>query len=262
MASNTDPSANPGFRLSLLTCGQLDAELSALTPGRDMGTRIRLPIPAYLIQTGGQTILVDTGMPDNCYTGDPRVLADSDEGDPPAFVPLGGAADSITGQLAALGLRPADITLVVATHLHFDHCGGMSHFTHCPVLIQRAELEDARAAGRSEDWRLPPGVRFQPVEGDHTLARGVELLATPGHTPGHQSLLVRLTSGPLLFTVDAVYLQRLWEHDELGAAADLTAARASMDRLREVAARTGARVICGHDAAVWATLRHPPGFYN
>src|SRR6185437_7735392 len=103
---------------------------------------------------------------------------------------------------------------------------------------------------------------YQPIEGDHTLAPGVELIVTPGHTPGHQSLLVTLPGGPLLFTVDAVYLQRLWEDDELGAADDLTAARASMDRLRALAAQTGARVICGHDAAVWAALRHPPAAYD
>jgi N-acyl homoserine lactone hydrolase len=256
--------SDPDLRISLLTCGQLDAELSQLTPGRDEGTRIRLPIPAYLVQTGGQTILVDTGMPDSCYTGDPRAMAEPDEGDPPAFVPLGGAADSITGQLAALGLGVEDITLVVATHLHFDHCGGLAHFTHCPVLIQRAELEDARATGRTEDWRLPPGVQFQPIAGDHTLAPGVELVFSPGHTPGHQSLLITLPGGaaPLLFTVDAVYLQRLWERDELGAAADLTAARASMDHLRDLAGRTGAQVISGHDAAVWAALHHPPEYYG
>lgn len=255
--------ADAGVRLSLLTCGYLDAELSQLTPGRDVGTRIRIPIPAYLIRAGDQTILVDTGMPDYCYTGNPRALADDDEGDPPAFAPYGTAADSITGQLAAVGLRPQDITLVVTTHLHFDHCGGNAHFTHCPILIQQAELDDARAAGRAEDWRMPPGVRFQAISGNHTLAPGVELIATPGHTPGHQSLLVRLpASGTLLFTVDAVYLQRLWQTNELGAAADATAARASMDHLRALATQTGAQVICGHDPTQWETLRHPPAVYE
>lgn len=259
--------ADTGVRLSLLTCGSLELDLSQLTPGRNVGTRVRVPIPAYLIQTGGQHILVDTGMPDFCYTGDPRALADPDEGDPPAFVSYGGAGDSVTGQLAALGLRPEDIALVVTTHLHFDHGGGNSHFTHCPVLIQRAELDAARATasadGRAPEWLFPPGVQFQPIEGDHALAPGVELIATPGHTPGHQSLLVRLAAdAPLLFTADAVYLQRLWDANELGTAADADAARASMDRLRALAAQTGATVICGHDTALWAALRHPPAFYE
>jgi N-acyl homoserine lactone hydrolase len=106
-------------------------------------------------------------------------------------------------------------------------------------------------------------LRYQTVVGDQTLAPGVELLATPGHTPGHQSLLVRLAgSGPLLFTADAVYIQQLWQADELGAAADPVAARASMDRLRAVAASTGAQVICGHDPTQWASLRHPPAYYD
>ena|SRR5579859_2887923 len=252
-----------GVRLSLLTCGQLEADLSQFRPGRGVGTRVRVPIPAYLIQTSDQTILVDTGMPDFCYAGDPRALAEPDESDPPAFVPYGSAGDSITGQLAAIGLRPEDITLAVTTHLHVDHCGGNAHFTHCPIIIQRAELDAARASGREEAWRLPPAARFQPIDGDHTLAPGIELIATSGHTPGHQSLMVRPSSrAPLLFTVDAVYLRQLWLADELGAVADSVAARASMDHLRALAAQTGAEVICGHDAAQWASLRHPPAFYE
>jgi N-acyl homoserine lactone hydrolase len=253
------------LRLSLLTCGWLDAELSALTPGRNVGTRLRIPIPAYLLQTDGQTILVDTGMPDMCYAGDPRVLADDDEPDPPAFVAEGGAGDTIVGQLAALGLRPADIDLVVNTHTHFDHCGGNPRFTHCPILLQEADYASVQARPGSSElpWWKASELRYQTVVGDHTLAPGVELLATPGHTPGHQSLLVRLAgSGPLLFTADAVYIQQLWQADELGAAADPVAARASMDRLRAVAASTGAQVICGHDPTQWASLRHPPACYD
>jgi N-acyl homoserine lactone hydrolase len=254
------------MRLHLLTCGELDLDQIVLIPGRGAGTRVRIPIPAYLLQLDGQAILFDTGMPDFCYVGNPRALAEEGEPDPPWAIPYGGAADTITGQLAAIGLRPTDIGLAVNSHVHFDHCGGDAHFTHCPLLLQTAELEAARAKPNAEpmDWGWSAaGLRLQTVHGDHTLAPGVELLATPGHTPGHQSLLLRLpSSGPLLFTFDAVYTRDLWEADELGAAADPDAARASMGRLRAIAAETGAQVVFGHDAAQWAALRHPPAFYD
>src|SRR2546421_12592988 len=67
-------------RFFLLTCGTGDLDQSALTPGRGAGARVRIPIPAYLLQTDGRTILFDTGMPDFAYTGDPRALAH--EGEP------------------------------------------------------------------------------------------------------------------------------------------------------------------------------------
>jgi glyoxylase-like metal-dependent hydrolase (beta-lactamase superfamily II) len=253
-------------RIFLLTCGTADLDQSTLAPGRGAGARVRVPIPAYLLQTDGRTILFDTGMPDFCYTGDPRALAHVGEPDPPWAVPYGGAADTIAGQLATIGLRPADVDLVVNSHLHLDHCGGNAHFAHCPLLLQAAELEAARAGGgvyhEFTAWN-EPGLRYQTIEGDHTLAPGVELLATPGHTAGSQSLLLSLpNSGALLFTFDAVYTLALWDADELGAADDAVGARASVDRLRTVASQAGAQVVCGHDAQLWAELRHPPAYYD
>ncbi len=253
-------------RFFLLTCGTGDLDQTALTPGHGAGARVCIPMPAYLLQTDGRTILFDTGMPDFAYTGDPRALAHEGEPDPPWAIPYGGAADTIAGQLATLGLRPADVDLVVNSHLHLDHCGGNLHFAHCPLLLQAAELEAARAPGSPYQgftgWN-EPGLRYQTILGDYTLAPGVELLATPGHTPGHQSLLLRLpNSGVLLVTFDAVYTRALWEADELGAAADPAAARASVDRLRAVASQTGAQVVCGHDSEPWAALRHPPAYYD
>jgi N-acyl homoserine lactone hydrolase len=255
------------LQLTLLTCGTLDAEQSRLTPGQGVGKRYHgIPIPAYLLRTDDRLILFDTGMPAFCYTGDPRALADEGEPDPPGFVPHGGADDTVVGQMAALGVAPADVDLVVNSHLHFDHCGGNGDFAHCPLLLQADELEAARAA--PEDYRPDwgwgtPGLRYETIRGDHTLAPGVELLATPGHSAGHMSLLLRLpNSGPLLLTFDAVYTAGLWQIDRVGAASDPALARASMDRLRRVAAETGARVIFGHDPQQWATLRRAPQWYD
>lgn len=254
-----------GMRLYLLSCGELGVPQTVLTPGRGADRRARIPIPAYLIQVDGQAILFDTGMPDRCYTGDPQALARTGSAEPPTLVPFGTQRDSVSGQLATLGLRPADVTLVVNSHLDFDHCGGNAHFAHCPLMLQAAEMEAARTRRDLYEtdggWDAPE-MRYQTIQGDYPLASGAELLATPGHTPGHQSLLVRLpASGPMLFTFDAVYTAALWQADELGRGAEPEQARASMDRLRRVAAETGAQVVFGHDPEQWASLRHAPDFY-
>lgn len=253
-------------QLYVLTCGEIDIIEESLIPSRRDGRRLRIPIPAYVLRLDGRTVLFDTGMTDVSYSGNPRALAEDGEGDPPWAVPMGGAESSIVGQLAAIGLRPQDVSLVVNSHFHFDHAGGNRHFSHCPILVQRAELEDARTTHQDSSQDLgwnAPGVRYQAIDGDHDIAEGVRLLATPGHTPGHQSLLLtHLTDGPLLFTFDAVYMGSLWDGAETGAAKDEPSAQASLARLRRVASQTGARVVFGHDARQHADLRHPPAFYG
>ncbi len=250
------------MRLYFLHCGSLDLETSVIIPGAPKGQRLTLPIPAMLLQVDGRNILIDTGLPDSCV-GNPRALAEEGEPDPPEMVPIMDQSQTIVGQLALLGLTPGDVDQVVNTHLHFDHCGGNQHMTASSILVDARELETAR----SEPGYLPvfegPGVRFQTFEGDFELAPGAQLLATPGHTPGHHSLLVRLPqSGLLLLPVDAVYTKQLWDENALGAGANAEDARRSMDRLRQLAQETGAQVIFGHDPVQWKTRRIAPAFYE
>ncbi len=250
------------MRLYFLHCGSLDLETHIIIPGAPKGERLRLPIPAMLLEVDGKHILIDTGMPDS-GVDNPRAFADEDEEDPPAMIPHMSQQQTILGQLALLGLTPANLHLVVNTHLHFDHCGGNQHMTSCPILLDARELEAARVPGTYPPFFEGPGVQFQTFEGDYELAPGVQLLATPGHTPGHHSLLVRLPqSGLLLMPVDAVYTRALWERNELGAGANAEDARRSMDRLRQLAQETGAQLIFGHDPEQWPTLRHAPEYYD
>jgi glyoxylase-like metal-dependent hydrolase (beta-lactamase superfamily II) len=80
------------------------------------------------------------------------------------------------------------------------------------------------------------------------------MVSTPGHTAGHQSMLVRLRAQPWLFTFDAVYTEEHWRAGKLGAVTDVAAARESLDRLHAVAAAEGARLIFGHDIVQWESL--------
>ena len=250
------------MRLYFLDCGALDLEVHVLIPEAPKGSRLRVPIPAVLIQADGKNMLFDTGMPDFCIDN-PRALAEEGEGDPPEAMPLMTSQQTAAAQLAALGLTPADLTFVINSHTHFDHCGGNRHFTTCPILLHERELAAVRAAEHPPEYFEGPGVQFQTFTGDYELAAGVQLLETPGHMPGHMSLLVRLPqTGPLLLTADAVYTEALWKSNALGANRDAQDARQSMDRLRQLAQETGAKVIFGHDQTQWAALRHAPEYYE
>jgi N-acyl homoserine lactone hydrolase len=117
-------------------------------------------------------------------------------------------------------LSPADVRIVVNTHLHFDHCGQNAVFKHAPFYIQRAELERARRENDiTNQWFDFAGARFELLDGDAEVADGVRVVATPGHTSGHQSVVVDTLDGGALMIGDAAYTADIYrERDE----ADLT----------------------------------------
>lgn len=103
---------------------------------------------------------------------------------------------SVEGQLAAHGVAMGDVVAVVNSHLHFDHCGSNRLFAGTPIVVQRAEYEAAKAERYTiPDWVQFEGAAYRQIEGDVELASGVRVISTPGHTPGHQSVLVESARG-------------------------------------------------------------------
>jgi N-acyl homoserine lactone hydrolase len=117
-------------------------------------------------------------------------------------------------------LSPADVRIVVNTHLHFDHCGQNAVFKHAPFYIQRTELERARRENDiTNQWFDFAGARFELLDGDSEVADGVRVVSTPGHTSGHQSVVVETPDGGALMIGDAAYTAVIYrERDK----ADLT----------------------------------------
>jgi N-acyl homoserine lactone hydrolase len=122
--------------------------------------------------------------------------------------------------LAEHDLSPADVRMVINSHLHFDHCGQNSVFKHAPFYVQRAELDRARRANDLvSQWFDFAGARFELIDGDAQLAEGVRVVATPGHTVGHQSVFVDTPDGGAVMIGDAAYTPDIYrEVDD----ADLT----------------------------------------
>jgi N-acyl homoserine lactone hydrolase len=160
---------------------------------------------------------------------------------------------SVADALGEHDLSPADVRVVVNTHLHFDHCGQNSVFKHAPFYVQRSELERARREAKPlVDWFDFAGARFELLDGDAQIAEGVRAVATPGHTVGHQSVLVTTASGDEVLIGDAAYTPDIYtdpEREQLprNQAADRTAWNGSLRRLHGM---TPSRVHFCHDAAV------------
>ena len=108
--------------------------------------------------------------------------------------------------LAEHDLSPADVRIVINSHLHFDHCGQNAVFQHAPFYLQRSELERARRErNKTSEWFDFAGARFELIDGDAQIADGVRVVATPGHTVGHQSVIVDTPDGGAVMIGDAAY---------------------------------------------------------
>jgi N-acyl homoserine lactone hydrolase len=195
----------------------------------------------YLARTPLGVLLVDAGM----GAADPETEAWYR----PRRVPLEQA-------LAAVGLHVDEVDVVVNCHLHFDHVGGNALLAGTPVVCQRRELDAARAEGYTfPDLIDVPGARWELLDGETTLARGVHVIPTPGHVDGHQSVVLQCDDGTLIVAGQTHDTASAWSADVLAARAGalgheppLPQPPAWMPRLLAYDPR---RVVFAHDAAVW-----------
>jgi len=157
-------------------------------------------------------------------------------------------------ELAPAGIKASDVEAIVLTHLHTDHIGWAvpadSPFTNARVIVQRAEV-DAFAAARQEETLLEPlrgQGRLQVVEGDTRLGAGIEIISTPGHTPGHQSVLVESGDESVLVTGDLLVhtVQLLDPALSYGHDMDARLARESREAALATAARRGSWLAVSH----------------
>jgi N-acyl homoserine lactone hydrolase len=171
------------------------------------------------------------------------ILVDTGVGDPPEEIIR--YWDIVNEQMVAVlaehDLSPADVKMVVNTHLHWDHCGQNAVFPHAPFYVQRPELERARREETAtSEWFDFTGARFELVDGEAEIAPGVRVIPTPGHTVGHQSVVVEAPGGEQLFIGDAAYTKDIFERFEdlrvekvVGQADDVAAWRESLRRVRD-----------------------------
>jgi len=221
---------------------------------RDGGeTPLVVPVFFFLIVHPKGNVLYDGGQPASAIGDDRR--------GPPnrPYVSILSAEDLAVNQLGKVGLDPSAITHVVLSHLHEDHAGDLGAFPNAQYVLQRAELDH----GANRQMLSPLGLNLRLLEaddpGDLFGDHAVQILPTPGHTPGHQSLLLRPTAGPaVLLTGDSVYTEdQLNDGLPVGVEWSAKVACATLERIRRLRA-AGVRIVTGHDSANLAVLPLAP----
>lgn len=256
-------------RVVLLTLGWEDLPKRWSVHGAPEDERLVEPVPGVLVEVDGGWLLLDTGFNPSLIR-DPalfRRFHGTFSGILPVLPP--GDGDPLLDALEHVGLTVDDIDAVAVSHLHNDHAGGLRHFAgRVPIHLQRAELafptRDPVAAERHGIYRIDfddPAHDWRLADGDIDIAPGVTALATPGHTPGHQSFVVRYDEsaggGGFVFCFDAADLQENIDHERpIGGFVDCDPEQTveQIRRLKAIAAAEDLVLVPGHDPAVWPKL--------
>jgi glyoxylase-like metal-dependent hydrolase (beta-lactamase superfamily II) len=256
------------MKLFAFHCGGERADWAALDPfDVRVGTKVVIPYFFYLVTHPHGNVLFDSGAnPDLAQNARARLGAAAD-----FYEVIMTPEDQLTSQLATVGLSPNDITHVAHSHLHYDHCGGIEMLQHSMLYIQRSELSFAywppvyqRNLFVRADFDHP--VRWKELDGDYDLFGDgrVVLFPTPGHTPGHQSMLVRLEHQAVILVGDAAYLPNKMKARALPPVVwNPDAMVDSWDRIEEMQRINNAVLLFSHDLDYERTTRvAPSAFYD
>jgi N-acyl homoserine lactone hydrolase len=245
-------------RLYVIDCGWAHAaDQSLWSPGVNVGAPLDFSDNCYLIHHSSEGYLLwDTGITD-------RLTALPDGQTVQATGQTWHRSQTLIAALTALGVKPTDIRYVAVSHAHPDHVGNVDEFPDATLIVQKAELEDAR--------KLPlkpfnPEHKTLQIEGDKDLFGDgtLTILSTPGHTPGHQSLFVHLPqTGYVVLSGDAVHFQSNWDNRRVpGFNSDKARSIESMEKIARVLADKHAQLWINHDKPSSDARRHAPEFYQ
>ena len=252
-------------RLYVLDCGEARIpDVSPWSPGVNVGVAAVFSDNCYLIRHGQDWMLWDSGYADS--------LADTPEG----VVGNRGAralrTRTLVSQLAELGVAPAQIKHLAFSHSHADHVGNANLFSAATLYIQRAEYDAAFGAEASKFGFQPAnyeklrGSTMVKLNGDHDVFSdgSVKILSTPGHTPGHQSLLVRLPkTGVVVLSGDLAHFGANFASRRVpGFNFNADESRRSMDKIDALVQAERGHLWINHDVKQSASLVHAPQYFE
>jgi glyoxylase-like metal-dependent hydrolase (beta-lactamase superfamily II) len=257
-------------KLFRLDCGHsLANDESVWTPGENVGRSIEFSSTCWLIKHGSEWLLWDTGVPESALN-DPRGWSTL-----PNLI-VYHLDRSLTDQLAEIGLKPHDIARVAISHTHGDHIGNVGLFPDSTILMQQAEYSWIHSPNGPNDNvnqlmalarnLLGTPKNLQLIDGDTDVFGdgSVTLVSTPGHTPGSQSLLVRLkNSGFIILSGDVVHSEENYERNIVPSLnTNKAQSIASMEKIRQMIAMYKATLFINHDKKQTDKLKLLPAFYD
>lgn len=245
-------------KLYVLNCGEGTAgDISRWTPGLNEGKSMDFVDTCYLIKHAKGWFLWDTG------------IADSVAAMPNGLVPADPKAvtwrrpKTLAAQLEQLGVKPDDVKAMAVSHTHPDHTGNVELFPQATLYVQKAEYD---WPGANNEPRFKPSHPVELLAGDKDVFGdgSLTILSTPGHTPGHQSLLVKLPkTGAVVLSGDAVHFKDNWDNrrvPSMNVNKDQTTA--SMQKIADTLSKEKAQLWINHDKAQRDSQKMAPEFYD
>jgi N-acyl homoserine lactone hydrolase len=245
-------------KLYVLNCGEGTAgDISRWTPGLNEGKTMDFVDSCYLIKHAKGWFLWDTGIAD-AVAAMPNGLTPAD----PKAVTWR-RPKTLVAQLEQLGLKPDDIKVMAVSHTHPDHTGNVELFPQAVLYVQKAEYD---WPGANNEPRFKPSHPVELLAGDKDVFGdgGLTILSTPGHTPGHQSLLVKLPkTGAVVLSGDAVHFRDNWDNRRVPSMnANKDQSAASMQKIADTLGKEKAQLWINHDKAQRDSQKMSPEFYD
>jgi N-acyl homoserine lactone hydrolase len=245
-------------KLYILNCGEGTAgDISRWTPGLNEGKTMDFVDSCYLVKHAKGWFLWDTGIAD-AVAAMPNGLAPAD----PKAVSWR-RPKTLAAQLEQLGLKPDDVKMMAVSHTHPDHTGNVELFPQATLYVQKAEYD---WPGANNEPRFKPSHPVELLAGDKDVFGdgSVTILSTPGHTPGHQSLLVKLPkTGAVVLSGDAVHFKDNWDNRRVPSMnANKDQSAASMQKIADTLGKEKAQLWINHDKVQRDSQKMAPEFYD
>jgi len=260
-AGQKSPKTSPqAMRMYVFDCATLnDRDPATYGLTRQQVQSVNMSDPCFLIVHPRGTLLWETGLNDAVYNRPGGGGAKHDT-----------IAKSLKSQLAAVGYQPKDITYLAISHLHGDHSGNANDYAGSTWIAQKAERDYMFSAGlpaniHPDEYAALKNSKTKLIEGDHDVFGdgSVMLIFTPGHTPGHQSLLVRLPkTGPVMLSGDLYHFPGERTFHTMPSGEKSLQTPASRAKLEAMIKKTGAQLWIQHDFVANAKLKKAPAFYE